>query len=122
MEDLEKVLAKKDAILDQQIRACSGCIRLRFLGKDRFHNKYWWFDGPLGGCIPPESHSGERGRPKYSKSNGSVLDWSSGYLFVEEYGLEKMIKEWNNPQLAMKKQGNEFGRWGYYSEPIHVFN
>lgn len=36
---------KKDALLDREIRRHAGCIRARPLGRDRFWNRYWFFDG-----------------------------------------------------------------------------
>ena len=93
---------------------------MRSLGRDRFLNRYWWFDGSIGAYIPPEAHFYDtKGRPRIAKSR-NPLDWASGYLFVEEFGMEKSVGSWEEEHLDDCKSGNQSGKWGFYSEPIHV--
>jgi hypothetical protein len=102
----------------------SAISRLRHLGRDRFWNRYWWFDGGLG-AYPFElvTHGIElRLRPLQKiNAEGVVRDWASGLLIVEDFGLDKMG---NTPEEEERKIaaicGEGVGKWGYYSTSEEV--
>jgi bromodomain adjacent to zinc finger domain protein 1A len=98
----------------------SGSVRLKNLGRDRYYNRYWWFDGAVGAYVPPECFFYDtKGRVRSVKAH-NLLDWGMGALFVEDFGLEKLNTAWDEVELDSFKVGNEAGTFGYYSEPIHV--
>jgi hypothetical protein len=79
--DLAKLL-KRELHLDREMRKVGGCIRLRPLGRDRFWNRYWWFDGYGSGsaCVLEYGASGP-----WSKAN--TIPYGSGRLWVEGVGM-----------------------------------
>lgn len=97
--------------IDLQIRAASGPLRVRSMGQDRFFNRYWWFDGAIG-TSADSSFFAPKG--KYRKNSG----WASGYLFVEEFGLNAFDS--NDTLIDDVKTGNVCGKWGYYSDVQNV--
>jgi hypothetical protein len=82
------------------------------MGQDRFFNRYWWFDGAIG-TSSDSSFFAPKG--KYRKNSG----WASGYLFVEDFGLNSAFDS-NDPVLDNFKTGYMSGKWGYYSEVQNV--
>ncbi|KAF4614400.1 hypothetical protein G7Y89_g15338 [Cudoniella acicularis] len=130
MKDIEKkqrlVKAAEDeiAILDNDLREAD-CPRTRVLGKDRFWNRYYWFERngmPYGGL--PNSSTAEAGY-----ANGRI--WVQGPDELERVGYIDMKPEWQNeyvnkfgitvPDRKKMEEGptNVFSahQWGYYDEP-----
>lgn len=107
--------------MDQELRIATGSVRVRSIGRDRFLNRYWWFDGAIGAYVPPEANFFDtKGRPRQTKSS-VPLDWASGYLFVEEFDVgDRLIEEWDKDSFNSFKEGRESGVWGFFSEPIQV--
>lgn len=66
-EELNKVEHRLEAI-EREFRQLLGAIRGKPLGKDRFHNRIWWFDG--------------MGSASLLSSSGNVL-YGTGRLFVQ---------------------------------------
>eukprot|EP00158_Paraphelidium_tribonemae_P009329 Partr_v1_DN28834_c0_g1_i2_m32916 putative DDT domain protein len=72
----------RNAELDRGIRTMSGCLRLKPLGRDRFWNNYWWFDG-YGSSVPVVyEHDVEVSAHKINQ----MLKFGSGRLWVEGSG------------------------------------
>lgn len=74
-QQLEDALAaniKKDDHVEREFRRNYGVARCRPLGKDRFFNRYWWFDGVGGMSLSPAVAA---------KSGGALF--GTGRLFVQ---------------------------------------
>lgn len=81
------------AIIDNDLREAD-CPRTRVLGKDRFWNRYYWFERngmPYGGL--PNSSTAEAGY-----ANGCI--WVQGPDDLEREGYIEMKPEWQNEYLA----------------------
>lgn len=100
--------------------------RSKVLGKDRFLNKYYWFEHngmPFGGV--PTSSTAE-----YGYANGRV--WVQG---PDEYELQPNLEEpavsqdmaefgWTVPMRKEKEEGSTHlstsAEWGYYDDPSDI--
>lgn len=115
------------AILDNDLREAD-CPRTRVLGKDRFWNRYYWFERngmPYAGL--PTSSTAEAGY-----ANGCI--WVQGPDQLEIEGYIDMKPEWQQEykdQFEMtvpERRANEEGpttvfnahQWGYYEDPESV--
>ncbi|KAL4976825.1 ATP-utilizing chromatin assembly and remodelling N-terminal-domain-containing protein [Aspergillus desertorum] len=114
----------KIAVIDNDLREAD-CPRTRCLGKDRFCNRYWWFERnamPYGGM--PNSSTAEA---KYA--NGRL--WVQGPDDMERLGfidvsddLKKHYQKRFHMSPAERKKHEEgstrlsgANEWGYYDEP-----
>lgn len=115
------------AVLDNDLREAD-CPRTRVLGKDRFWNRYYWFERngmPYGGL--PDSSTAEAGY-----ANG--LLWVQGPDDIEREGYIEMKPEWQAEYqqkfgiTVPERKRNEEGQtmvftahqWGYYDQPESV--
>ncbi|OIW33759.1 hypothetical protein CONLIGDRAFT_190748 [Coniochaeta ligniaria NRRL 30616] len=115
------------AVIDNDLREAD-CPRTRVLGKDRFWNRYYWFERngmPYGGL--PDSSTAEAGY-----ANGCI--WVQGPDELEREGYIDMIPEYQNeykakfdmtvPERKLREEGptHVFNarQWGYLSEPEDV--
>lgn len=85
VEDQLKANSKKDDWVEREFRRYQGVARCRPLGKDRFFNRYWWFDG-VGGM-------------NLVGQNNSIL-YGTGRLFVQGPTEDEY-------ELAMQKEGGK---------------
>lgn len=113
---LEEEVGKLDRRLEgieREFRKLLGAIRVKALGKDRFHNRYWWFDGMGSASLV---------------GSGGIALYGTGRLFIQgpsEFDLqqlEKRAKE-ENEDLSSRKIEEEdedgifgSGGWGIYTE------
>ena len=134
---LEKVLRKIENVKDK-IRECeaevstndedlrqSDCPRTRVLGKDRFWNRYYWFERnamPFGGLSA--SSTADCGY-----ANGCL--WVQGPDIIEKEGFIDLTEAENNryraafgysvPERKLKEEGAthtfDAREWGYYDDP-----
>lgn len=126
-EDAIKECEEEIAILDNDLREAD-CPRTRVLGKDRFWNRYYWFERngmPYGGL--PNSSTAEAGY-----ANGCI--WVQGPDEMERVGYIDMKPEWQNeykskfkmtvPERKKLEEGptSVFNahQWGYYDDPESV--
>lgn len=115
-EDLQKYVKKEDGF-SREFRRWAGVTRIRPLGMDRFHCRYWWFDGV--------------GAMNLVGSGGNPL-WSTGRIYVsapnqdewdaisEEHGGEDVMKA-----RRIREEGNGLqmlrpGEWGWYGDEAEV--
>lgn len=115
------------AILDNDLREAD-CPRTRVLGKDRFWNRYYWFERngmPYGGL--PNSSTAEAGY-----ANGCI--WIQGPDDLEREGYIDMKQEWEDeyrakfnmtvPERKKMEEGptNVFTahQWGFYEDSESV--
>lgn len=126
-EDLIKKCEEEIAVLDNDIREAD-CPRTRVLGRDRFWNRYYWFERngmPYGGL--PDSSTAQAGY-----ANGCI--WVQGPDEMEREGYIDLPTEFQNEYRARfnmtvpeRKEREEGGsslfnarQWGYISEPAGV--
>ncbi|KAI1384701.1 uncharacterized protein F4822DRAFT_416010 [Hypoxylon trugodes] len=126
-QDAIKNCEDEIAILDNDLREAD-CARTRILGKDRFWNRYYWFERngmPYGGL--PTSSTADSGY-----ANGCI--WVQGPLDMEREGYIDMPAEYQDeykakfkmtvPQRKKMEEGRtsvfNAHQWGYYSEPGEV--
>ncbi|PQE32269.1 putative ITC1-subunit of Isw2 chromatin remodelling complex protein [Rutstroemia sp. NJR-2017a WRK4] len=115
------------AILDNDLREAD-CPRTRVLGKDRFWNRYYWFERngmPYAGL--PTSSTADAGY-----ANGCI--WIQGPDDLEREGYIEMRPEWQNeyrckfnmsvPERKIMEEGSTHvfnaRQWGYYDDPETV--
>ncbi|KAI1344312.1 hypothetical protein F5Y15DRAFT_366167 [Xylariaceae sp. FL0016] len=126
-EDYIKKCEDEVAIIDNDLREAD-CGRTRVLGKDRFWNRYYWFERngmPYAGL--PNSSTAEAGY-----ANGCI--WVQGPDEMEREGYIDLIPEYQAeykakfkmtvPQRKKMEEGRtsvfDAHQWGYYSEPADV--
>ncbi|KAH6636530.1 hypothetical protein F5144DRAFT_509024 [Chaetomium tenue] len=115
------------AVIDNDLREAD-CPRTRVLGKDRFWNRYYWFERngmPYGGL--PDSSTASAGY-----ANGCV--WVQGPDELEREGYIDMLPEYQDeykakfdmtvPERKKLEEGatSVFNacQWGYYSNPEDI--
>ncbi|KAI5863242.1 hypothetical protein GGS23DRAFT_60200 [Durotheca rogersii] len=126
-EDFVKKCEEEIATIDNDLREAD-CGRTRILGKDRFWNRYYWFERngmPYAGL--PNSSTADAGY-----ANGCI--WVQGPDDMEREGYIDMIPEYQDeykakfkmtvPQRKKMEEGRtsvfNARQWGYYSEPSEV--
>ncbi|KAK4106490.1 glycosyltransferase family 57 protein [Parathielavia hyrcaniae] len=115
------------AVIDNDLREAD-CPRTRVLGKDRFWNRYYWFERngmPYGGL--PDSSTASAGY-----ANGCI--WVQGPDKLERVGYIDMAPEHQNeykakfgltvPERKKREEGAtsvfDACQWGYYDDPDSV--
>jgi hypothetical protein len=126
-EDYIKKCEDEIAIIDNDLREAD-CGRTRVLGKDRFWNRYYWFERngmPYGGL--PNSSTAHAGY-----ANGCI--WVQGPDDMEREGYIDLASNYQDeykakfkmtvPQRKKMEEGRtsvfNARQWGYYSEPSQV--
>ncbi|KAF7916288.1 hypothetical protein EAE99_009761 [Botrytis elliptica] len=127
LHDEIKHCEEEIAILDNDLREAD-CPRTRVLGKDRFWNRYYWFERngmPYSGL--PTSSTADAGY-----ANGCI--WIQGPDDLEREGYIEMRPEWQDeyrykfnltvPERKVMEEGNTHvfnsREWGYYDDPESV--
>ena len=114
-EEVNKFERRLEAI-EREFRKLLGCIRVKPMGKDRFHNRIWWFDGLGSGTL-------------VSSGGGTV--WSTGRVFIQgpsELDRDLLDKREMEDGDVKKRRLEEEGvdgmldvnEWAVYSEPEQV--
>jgi Williams-Beuren syndrome DDT (WSD), D-TOX E motif len=126
-EDLIKKCEEEIAVIDNDLREAD-CPRTRVLGKDRFWNRYYWFERngmPYGGL--PNSSTASAGY-----ANGCI--WVQGPDDLEREGYIDLVPEYQSeyrtkfdmtvPQRKQREEGStsvfNARQWGFFSEPREV--
>lgn len=113
---LEEEMAKCDRrldILERDFRKFLGNIRLRPLGKDRFYNRFWWFDGCGTTSLV---------------GSGGIIQYGTGRVFIQgpsEFDCELLDRREDDiHERRVEEEGAEgilkMGEWAAYSEPEEV--
>ncbi|GAA5946603.1 hypothetical protein JCM3765_000315 [Sporobolomyces pararoseus] len=117
--------SQMEEFVEKQFRRFLGVSRCRPLGKDRFHCRYWWFDG-VGGM--------EISKPK---TDGTRVQYSTGKIFVQgpneqdwevltdakaERNKEREIVERRMREEVVEKEDALVGvnEWGFYETPQEI--
>ncbi|THU94815.1 chromatin remodeling complex protein [Dendrothele bispora CBS 962.96] len=108
-EEVNKLERRLEAI-EREFRKLLGGVRVKPMGKDRFHNRIWWFDG-LGSASLVGS--------------GGVTQYGAGRLFIQgpsEFDAEILERRQDEDIVArrMEEEGEEgmlgSGDWAVYSD------
>ncbi|GAA5988402.1 hypothetical protein JCM5350_005297 [Sporobolomyces pararoseus] len=117
--------SQMEEFVEKQFRRYLGVSRCRPLGKDRFHCRYWWFDG-IGGM--------EISKPK---TDGTRVQYSTGKIFVQgpneqdwevltdakaEKNKEREIVERRMREEVVETEEALVGvnEWGFYETPEEI--
>ena len=116
--DLEQ--ERREQVLKYEIRKEQGVARVKPLGKDRFCNRYWWFDGSLG-AISMDSITNIQITSQVNPDPIIAQEFATGYIFVEEV----IHDETNLPTdlfepLSDLRAGSIDGKLGFYNSPEQV--
>ncbi|KAM0334419.1 hypothetical protein ACHAQA_001445 [Verticillium albo-atrum] len=128
-EDLIKQCEDEIAVIDNDLREAD-CPRTRVLGRDRFWNRYYWFERngmPYGGLPDSSTAAAEY-------ANGCI--WVQGPDDLEREGYIDLSKEHQDeykakhdmtvPERKKMEEGAtsvfNAAQWGYYDDPEQVDN
>lgn len=118
------VLTRREDILEYEIRANSSICRFKPIGRDRFCNRYWWFDAGLG-CVSLNAIT-KIPNPTPQETPDPIIEfnYATGRLFVEEMcpdgsETEGLPSELFDPHSDLRI-GTLDGSWGYYTDPEQV--
>jgi len=111
-EEVNKLERRLENI-EREFRKQLGAIRVKPLGKDRFHNRVWWFDGMGSMSL---------------LGSGGVVQYGTGRIFLQgptELELELMSRrEENDVDTRRQEEEGEGllapGEWAVYTEPEEV--
>ncbi|KAF8140096.1 chromatin remodeling complex protein [Boletus edulis] len=107
-EHLNKLERRLESI-ERDFRKLFGAIRAKPLGKDRFHNRVWWFDGMGSMSL---------------LGSGGVVQYGTGRIFIQgptEMELELMSRREENDVDARREEEEGEGllgpgEWAVYTE------
>ncbi|KAK7463755.1 hypothetical protein VKT23_005692 [Stygiomarasmius scandens] len=108
-EEVNKLERRLEAI-EREFRKLLGGVRVKPMGKDRFHNRIWWFDG-LGSASLVGS--------------GGVTQYGAGRLFIQgpsEFDMDVLERRRDEDIVArrLEEEGEEgmlgSGDWAVYSD------
>jgi bromodomain adjacent to zinc finger domain protein 1A len=116
LEDEDARIERRLETIEREFRRLLGVTRVRPLGKDRFHNRVWWFDG--------------LGSANLIGSGGTVL-YGTGRLFIQgpsEFDvdlLHRREKEDQDVESRRKTEEGEdgmlgVGEWAVFEDPEEV--
>ncbi|KAM5353804.1 hypothetical protein ACJ41O_000454 [Fusarium nematophilum] len=126
-EEVIKKCEDEIAILDNDLREAD-CPRTRVLGKDRFWNRYYWFERngmPYGGLPNSSTASAEYANGLIWVQGPDELE-RDGYIDLPADLQDEYKAKFNMtiPERKAMEEGNtsvfNARQWGYISEPEHV--
>ncbi|EIW86562.1 chromatin remodeling complex protein [Coniophora puteana RWD-64-598 SS2] len=112
-EEVNKIERRLESI-EREFRKLLGAIRVKPLGKDRFHNRIWWFDGMGGASL---------------LGSGGVVQYGAGRIFIQgasEIDRDLLLRrdEDDVPARRMEEEGEEgmlgVGEWAVYTDVEEV--
>jgi hypothetical protein len=115
-EEVNKLERRLEGI-EREFRKLLGSVRAKPLGRDRFYNRIWWFDGMGSASL---------------LGSGGVVQYGTGRLFVQgpsEFDVEMLQRREPGEIGARRKEeeGEEgmlaVGEWAVYTdlEEVHHF-
>jgi len=110
-EEVNKLERRLEAI-EREFRKLLGCIRIKPLGKDRFFNRIWWFDGLGSGSLV---------------GSGGTVQYGAGRIFLQgpsEFDVDilerRELEDGDVRKRRSEEEGEEgmlgVGEWAVYSE------
>jgi bromodomain adjacent to zinc finger domain protein 1A len=111
-EEVNKLERRLEGI-EREFRKLFGAIRVKPMGKDRFHNRIWWFDG--------------MGSASLLGSGGSV-QYGAGRVFIQgpsEFDVQLLDRaDGDVPARRLDEEGEEgmlgIGEWAVYDNVDEV--
>ncbi|ORX50763.1 hypothetical protein BCR36DRAFT_352137 [Piromyces finnis] len=117
IEERERNLERKQQVIDSRWKGWSAMIRLKMLGRDRYYNRYWWYDGSwLGSNNNAVDRTNNKGFG--ANSTNVIPSWGTGKLFVENVHFNPKKK--NVTELEDDKYIGVDTEWSYYSTPSEL--
>ncbi|CAE6480790.1 unnamed protein product [Rhizoctonia solani] len=125
---LEKQLAE----IEREFRQLLGATRMKPLGKDRFHNRLWWFDGiagvGMGGKV--SEGKGNKGKGRAVEKEREREAQGVGRIFLQgpEKGEWEFVMNGRDERAVrarrIAEEGEEYmlepGEWAMYAEPEQI--
>lgn len=118
LDEEDNKLERRMESIEREFRKWSGVVRLKPLGKDRFHNRYWWFDGIGSSSLV---------------SGGGTASYATGRLFLQGPStadmeiMERKQQDDHNLDLSERRKDEEgedgvlgVDEWGHFTEPEQV--
>ncbi|KAH7915371.1 chromatin remodeling complex protein [Hygrophoropsis aurantiaca] len=108
-EEVNKIERRLEGI-EREFRKLFGAIRVKPMGKDRFHNRIWWFDGMGSASL---------------LGSGGVVQYGTGRVFVQgpsevDQDLLTMREENDVDSRRQEEEGEEGilnpGEWAVYTD------
>ena len=108
-EEVNKIDRRLEGI-EREFRKLLGGVRVKPLGRDRFYNRIWWFDGTGSASL---------------LGSGGVVQYGAGRIFVQgpsEFDSELLERRKEEDLYArrLEEEGQEGilgpGEWGVYAE------
>lgn len=117
IEEGLKQVNKKDEFVEREFRRYFGVARSVPLGKDRFFNRYWWFDGVGGMQLVGPNNSIQYGTGRLFVQGPTQEDWDSACSREggKEGMEEKRTKEDVDPLATL-----EVDEWAFYENEEQV--
>ncbi|CAO1613341.1 unnamed protein product [Sympodiomycopsis kandeliae] len=111
----ERITAREQAI-DLEFRRYHLAPRLRPLGKDRFHDRYWWFDGIGNQTLhaPGAPDKVQYGTGRLFVQGCSEDDWS---IACTDRSLKAMFKRRGEEHGSVILEHNQ---WAVYDQPEQI--
>ncbi|RAK79612.1 DDT domain protein [Aspergillus fijiensis CBS 313.89] len=119
-----KKLEDKIEVIDNDLREAD-CPRTRCLGKDRFCNRYWWFERnamPYGGMPNSSTAEAQYANGRLWVQGPDELE-RVGFIDVSDEYKKQYFKQFQTTPAERKKQEEgptqltNATEWGYYDEP-----
>ncbi|CCO26595.1 Imitation switch two complex protein 1 [Rhizoctonia solani AG-1 IB] len=125
---LEKQLAE----IEREFRQLLGATRMKPLGKDRFHNRIWWFDGiagvGMGGKVSEGKGNKGKGRAVEKEREREAQGVGRIFLQGSEKGEWEFVMNGRDERAVRARrtaeEGEEYmlepGEWAMYAEPEQI--
>ncbi|KAJ3274604.1 hypothetical protein HDV01_002446 [Terramyces sp. JEL0728] len=124
MEEKDRTYCRREEIIEFELRATQAIIRSKPLGRDRFCNRYWWFDGGYGMIsLDAVTKFPASDRGNMAPDPEILHEYSTGYLFVEEFFGSETDESKNTGLYFHQSElrtGLLDGQWRYYSDTTQV--
>lgn len=119
MDDEEARIVKREEAIEREFRQHSQAPRLHPLGRDRFLDKYWWFDG-----VGAASVVGPQGQIQYSTGRLFVQGPSEEELtiLIDEFAPGKEVLEQRRKEEYSEEGLLNPDQWAVYTESEDIDN
>lgn len=107
-EEVNKLERRLEGI-EREFRKLLGSVRVKPLGRDRFYNRVWWFDGMGAASLI---------------GSGGTVQYGSGRIFVQgasEFDIDVLRRREENVDARRREEEGEegmlaVGEWAVYND------
>lgn len=117
VEEGLKQNSKKDDFVEREFRRYQGVARSRPLGKDRFFNRYWWFDGVGGMHLVGPNNSIQYGTGRLFVQGPTKEDWAD---VCSRVGGAEAMEEKRSREDVDPKATLQVDEWAFYEDEEQV--